>query len=167
MTQKCEICGVGSYSRRCRMCGRRLCSQCIRDGMCPPCWEKSTGKNKQKKGGDLLISQSPPHFIPDSPYSPHSAVDSIPPFNPRNCTPVVTPPPYLGACSYQDCILPSFPSPTMTTTLSIIEQSYTESMFLIQSDQVDTWTEGFSSDSGVHISCTWSSTSEERRKSPA
>jgi hypothetical protein len=36
------------------MCGRRLCVQCIRDGLCPPCWEKSTGKKYEKPSGCFI-----------------------------------------------------------------------------------------------------------------
>jgi len=54
MREKCEICGKRPYSFRCRMCGRRLCVQCIRDGLCPPCWEKSTGKKYEKPSGCFI-----------------------------------------------------------------------------------------------------------------
>lgn len=36
------------------MCGRRLCVQCIKDGLCPPCWEKSTGKKYQRPSGCFI-----------------------------------------------------------------------------------------------------------------
>lgn len=58
MSHKCEICGKRSYSFRCRMCGRRLCVQCIKDGLCPPCWEKSTGKKYRKSSGPCFITDA-------------------------------------------------------------------------------------------------------------
>jgi len=36
------------------MCGRRLCVKCIKDGLCPPCWEKSTGKKYQRPSGCFI-----------------------------------------------------------------------------------------------------------------
>lgn len=56
MSEKCEICHKKPYSFRCRMCGRRLCVDHIRDGLCPPCWEKTTGKKYQKPSGCFITS---------------------------------------------------------------------------------------------------------------
>jgi len=58
MSQKCEMCDKRPYSFRCRMCARRLCVQCIRDGLCPPCWEKSTGKKYHKPSGPCFITDA-------------------------------------------------------------------------------------------------------------
>lgn len=52
MVEKCDVCGKklhagifsGNVGGRCRICRRLLCTNHIRDGLCPYCWEKQFGK---------------------------------------------------------------------------------------------------------------------------
>ncbi|MEM1589803.1 MAG: CFI-box-CTERM domain-containing protein [Candidatus Bathyarchaeia archaeon] len=58
MHELCEICHKKRYAFRCRMCGRRLCVDHIIDGLCPPCWEKTTGKKYQKPTSGCFITEA-------------------------------------------------------------------------------------------------------------
>lgn len=62
MPERCDVCGKelwtglfgGNVGGRCRICRRLLCTECMREGLCPFCWEKSTGKKYSKSGGCFI-----------------------------------------------------------------------------------------------------------------